>query len=306
MVTARRKVSDMYGRLIGFILLAVSGCAAAPCGLHHPAGPGDTLPGLAAFYYGEKDFAPAILMGTNSRSGDGFPYIGNPFSLPKGDLCIPDMEEAAQSRAQYDAYQRAIAATRVAEPSQEWRDLVVIQPNQSITVAAWMRQGEVIKFKDKAPGDTWVTVEPHLKEFCSEFARDHNAGIEDLTRRLEQRLGLPPADGDTTFVRIRLLRPGSKTIFRPCSDPATAVAHCEAGPPSGKDPSYSAWFTAQYYSAFGLPRPNLYPWTSLGYTFDWAQREDGSFKRFGESEFVIPKDAPIELLGAVSTADYCR
>ena len=48
--------------------------------------------------------------------------------------------------------------------------------------------------------------------------------------------------------------------------------------------------------------------TNLGYTFDWAPRGTASheFQRFGESEFVIPAGAPIEVIGATSTAEYCR
>jgi hypothetical protein len=291
----------MQARFIALALLAVSAFAAPPCTLRHPVVPGDTLSDLATFYYGSPDYAPAILIGTNSRTGEGFPYISNPFSPPKGDLCIPDAAEAQDSHARYATYLKAIAATSTTQPSQESGNLVTIPANQPVTVATWTRADQAAKLKDKAPNDIWVTVEPHLKEFCSAYSPK-----DDLTQRLEQRLGLPPAAGETTFVRIRLTRPDSKTVFRPCSDPATAVAHCQAGPPSGKDPAYTAWFTGQYYSAFGLPRPNLYPWTSLGYTFDWAQGDDGEFKRFGESEFVIPKGTPIEALGSMSTAEYCR
>ena len=39
----------------------------------------------------------------------------------------------------------------------------------------------------------------------------------------------------------------------------------------------------------------------------WRVRGDnGEFVRYGESEFVIPAGTPIEVLGAVSTAEYCR
>jgi hypothetical protein len=286
----------MQVRLLVLALLAASAFA-APCTLRHPAVPGDTLPKLATFYYGSPDFAPAILIGTNSRVSPELPYISNPFNLRKGDLCIPDTTEAEQSRATYAIYRKAIAATSTNQPAQEIYDLVVIPANQPVTVATWTRADQVAKYKDKAPNDIWVTVEPHLKEFCTPYARDHS----NLTERLEQRLGLPPAAGETTFVRLR-----TQKIFRPCSDPATTVAHCEAGPPSATDPAYTAWFTGQYYSAFGLPGPNLFPWTALGYTFDWAQGDDGEFKRFGESEFVIPKGTTIEFLGATTTEDYCR
>jgi hypothetical protein len=33
---------------------------------------------------------------------------------------------------------------------------------------------------------------------------------------------------------------------------------------------------------------------------------DNEFQKFGESEFVIRKGAPIEVVGAQSTAEYCK
>jgi hypothetical protein len=162
-------------------------------------------------------------------------------------------------------------------------------------------------YKDEAPQDIWVTIEPHLREFCSEFFRAHNGNADELTLRLEQRLGLPPSVGKTTFLRLRLAHPNPKTIFRPCADPATSAAHCEAGAPSEKnDPIYAAWFYRQYYMSYGLARPSPYPWTSLGYTYDWAQGSDGAFIRIGESEFVIPRGTPVEVVGAMTTAEYCK
>jgi hypothetical protein len=48
----------------------------------------------------------------------------------------------------------------------------------------------------------------------------------------------------------------------------------------------------------------------LGYTFDWAPgphaESDTDFQKYGESEFVIRKGAPVEILGALDTVDYCK
>ena len=58
------------------------------------------------------------------------------------------------------------------------------------------------------------------------------------------------------------------------------------------------------------PARPVSPWTSLGYTFDWALGPtDGTgqatFVRFGESEYVVPQDTPVTIVGAESSADYC-
>ena len=295
--------------LRGFFAVALFtlNCWAAPCFLSHTVAPGDTLTELGSFYLGSQDFASAILIATNSRTADGFAFISDPYSLKKGtSVCIPDAMEAGRSRARYESYQKAVAAMTVTQPWETSHSLVEIPSGREVTVATWTREAQVPKYKDAAPQDIWVTVEPHLKEFCRAFSKSHDQNADELTLRLEQRLGLPPAAGDTTFLRIRLRQATPKTIFRPCSDPATATAHCEAGPPSEKNADYAAWFYKQYYSAYGLPRPNLYPWTSLGYTFDWAQEASGEFVRYGESEFVIPAGTPIEVLQSVPTSEYCR
>ncbi len=297
----------MLAKFLAIALFGVSSYA-APCFLSHTVAPGDTLPDLGSFYFGNRDFASAILIATNSRASEGFSFISDPYRLAGGAaVCIPDALEAQRSRARYATYEKAVAGMTTTQPWETTQALVTFPSNKEVTVATWTRANQVGKYKDTAPQDTWITVEPHLKEFCRAFAKAHNGNADELTLRLEQRLGLPPAAGDTTLVRIRLRNVTPKTIFRPCSDPATGTAHCEAGPPSDKsNPEYAAWFYKQYYSSYGLPRPNLYPWTSLGYTFDWAQGGDGGFVRYGESEFVIPAGAPIEVLGSVSTAEYCR
>ena len=68
------------------------------------------------------------------------------------------------------------------------------------------------------------------------------------------------------------------------------------------------WFLNQYYSSYGQSLISEFPWTALGYTFDWAQDSSKAsrFERFGESEFVIRAGAPVEILGKeVATAEYC-
>jgi hypothetical protein len=288
------------------LLLSVS-CYAAPCLSTHRAAGGETLADLADYYFGDREYASAILLATNSRVSEGFPFVSDPNDLKKGLVCIPEPSEARRAHARYATYLRATAAMTATEPWETVHKLVEFPSGAPLEAATWVRLDQVARYRDKAPQDIWVTIEPHLKEFCSAFAKQHDGNTDELTLRLEQRLGLPPGAGKTTFLRLRLARATEKTIFRPCADPATDVTRCEAAGPSEKaNAAYAAWFYRQYYTAYGLPRPSPYPWTALGYTFDWSQGADGSFQRIGESEFVIPEGTPIEVLGSVSTAEYCR
>ena len=86
-------------------------------------------------------------------------------------------------------------------------------------------------------------------------------------------------------------------IFKPLVDPKALDGN------SKKVEQY--WLLSNYYWSFAPPYQ--YPWTSLGYSFDWAPREDGSedFVRWGESEFVIPPGVPIQFVSATDTVAYC-
>ena len=44
------------------------------------------------------------------------------------------------------------------------------------------------------------------------------------------------------------------------------------------------FFFEQYYNSYGTARPVMYPWTSLGYTFDWAP---GTVGLGGKVGFVV-------------------
>ena len=71
------------------------------------------------------------------------------------------------------------------------------------------------------------------------------------------------------------------------------------------------FFNRQYYGSYGAAEPTGYPWTSLGYTFDWAREEAGPsgrapFVRFGESEYVVPAETQIRVIGSETTAEYCE
>jgi hypothetical protein len=51
----------------------------------------------------------------------------------------------------------------------------------------------------------------------------------------------------------------------------------------------------------GEPRKS-YPWTALGYTYDWAPSAPG---HVGDSEFVAPQGTPVTVRAVVPTAEYC-
>jgi hypothetical protein len=204
--------------------------------------------------------------------------------------------------------------SRLATAATVSNSLVSIDPHKPVKVVTWMRGAQISAYKKdgkqwltNAPFDIWVTVVPNLQQFCRQYAAGHSVSLSQLTERLEQRLGLPPGAGKSDFMEITVTDPSTPNhLFRPCSVPSVNSSTCPPGlPAAAEGSSYKLWFLTQYYSSFGTAAPHSYPWTALGYTFDWGLSEDGGMVRYGESEFVIPQGAPIHIESVTNTQAYC-
>jgi len=173
-----------------------------------------------------------------------------------------------------------------------------------VSVVTWTSQETADKFYPPGPirvgVDVWVTRVPQLQEACAAFPAEPDA----LRLRLQQFLGLPAAPGERVVV---LLQVDPASILRPCPDPDPAKSECAAAFPPNTDTAYKAWFAEQVLSRYR--QPGGYPWTRLGYTYDWAPGsttvEPGS-TTVGASEFVIRKGSNVTVTEKVPTASYCH
>jgi hypothetical protein len=230
---------------------------------------------------------------------------------------------ARERRTPEEDYARAVGEAMQPTSSDLSRSLVSVSLDQPVKVVTWTRQKSISDYQGKtAPAykDTWVTVFPHLKTFCQDYVKSHGADPKQLSLRLEQRLGLPPATNYDTFVELTVDPKDISNFFRPCGDPSAATNGCEpllsrkpdelqadlraTDPKKKQEMGARYWFLNTYYNSFASSKQ--YPWTSLGYTFDWAPSEGGDhLVRFGESEFVIPAGAAIKFNSATDTVAYC-
>ncbi len=145
--------------------------------------------------------------------------------------------------------------------------------------------------------DSWVTVVPEIKTFFGDTVPE--------PLRVAQLLGLPPevaAEGGPREYKYMLeMWVSPQDLFRPCPDPEIFDTACElsfptdplhmhdpkdkvmatAGPDYGIFMIYTDWFTYQTNYSYNL-NDYPYPWTRLGYTYDW-----GSSNPVGLSEFVL-------------------
>ncbi len=139
--------------------------------------------------------------------------------------------------------------------------------------------------------EVWTTVAPQVQTFCQ---NDIAANV-DYVLRVEELLGLPPRNDKQWFVEL-WAKPTD--IFRPSPDPEIDDSKAELDFPPDVDPAHVAWFNNLLATSYG---PNGYPWTRLGYTYDWGKRSGIE----GLSEFVIRKGAKVTVHAAIANSDYC-
>jgi hypothetical protein len=135
---------------------------------------------------------------------------------------------------------------------------------------------------DTVDEDTWVTLVPEVRDSCAGFG-------SALRLRINQLLGLPPHAGDTLMVEMTV---PLDSVFRPVADPApttkypcgeTLQAQCGERFPAGVQPRHVRWMADNLLTKWRVP--NGYPWTRLGYTYNW---HPGS-PRYGASEYLVRK-----------------
>ncbi|MCE1190243.1 MAG: hypothetical protein LWX56_14030 [Ignavibacteria bacterium] len=125
-------------------------------------------------------------------------------------------------------------------------------------------------------GPVWVTMAPQLKQWFS----TNFTGKGDCYLRAEQLLGLPPHTGDSTIVELWVR---AEDLYRPAYD--NSITTTSSGIyMTDTNKAYINWFNGNIiYSYFPQKGQKWYPWTRLGYTYDWGNPK----KHVGLSEFVL-------------------
>ena len=221
---------------------------------------------------------------------------------------------AAQHPAFYQtdlqkAYLSAIVDAQIADQTEISHNLVAIVPsneklvwknrtdaqNATLLVVTWTNYNgydDKIGQSVQISRDVWVTTAPEIKNFCKKLNGNRSL-------RLEQLLGLPPKAGKTKFVEM-WVKPND--LFRPSADPE--ISDCEAETEFRRpnkfvtvSDEYIKWYNDLKMQSYGA---NGYPWTRLGYTYDWGDNH----RHIGLSEFVIMPGATVEINSISSTTDY--
>jgi len=183
------------------------------------------------------------------------------------------------------------------EPGLVWEQ----EPGQSrvlvVTWTQWEGYDDKVEEEMDLTRPVWVTLVPDLQSFCRSYRPRPKRSL-DL--RLEQLLGLPPSNDKTRFAELWA---DPKALYRPCPDPEVTDQECGLEFPRGGGnlvvlDEYQRWFENQKESSYG---EGGYPWTRLGYTYDWGGR--GTV--VGLSELIVPAGATVKVRDVLSTEDYC-
>jgi hypothetical protein len=147
----------------------------------------------------------------------------------------------------------------------------------------------------------WVTLAPEVRDRCKQWGLSGEA----LTRRLNQLLGLPSQSSyqrvfiEFSIPAMAMTRPcvgaGTDAQGRPVCQPALGVNWQKAD----KAQSFAALTMASSYTSKGG-----YPFTRLGYTYDWGL--DAQPDHYGASEFVVTPSSPATVLRQATADEYCR
>ena len=142
-------------------------------------------------------------------------------------------------------------------------------------------------------GKTWVSIPFEMKQFIA----NNNIDTSQKILRYEQLLGLPQNSRKKWFVEM-WVKPTD--LFRPSSDSEIFDCRAELDFSADTPPSYQyiQWFVENKISSYY--GQNKYPWTRLGYTYDWGNQNS----EIGLSEFVIEKNAVVIIKSVAATLDY--
>jgi hypothetical protein len=209
------------------------------------------------------------------------------------------------------AYQHSITDAMSPDTSKIYTDLIQIDSDNKdliwktidgedyLLVVTW--KGDVSFYKkyiDSAyfPTGThpiWITTSPEL------LNRMKTMQVKDVDMRLKQLIGLPPSSVYKYFVEF-WVKPVD--LFRPCPDNEITDKQCDLCYPANTDSTYQAWVDGNRVSRYyNCPLDEKYPWTQLGYTYDWAPSNKS---HIGLSEFVIGENKKIIINKIYTTQEY--
>lgn len=168
-----------------------------------------------------------------------------------------------------------------------------------VTLTTWTGYADSVGNPMTLTREVWLTPAPQLKDFCTAYVAQ--TGGADPGLRMLQYLGMPPQQSSLTVATMMV---PLDDMFRPAPDPridttGSVFADPASLPANPAYPNYADWYRLQKALAYDPGNP--YPWTGLGWTYDWGDPDH----HVGASEYVVRQGSTVEVLAAQTPMDYC-
>lgn len=137
--------------------------------------------------------------------------------------------------------------------------------------------------------DIFVTSAAEFRAACAAWTGRFRAG------RMEQLLGLPL---DTSKTLVVAFWADPSALFRPCPDAEVTDTACQLDFPPGTTDAHRAWIEDLRSKSYGT---DGYPWTQLGYTYDWGKDDEQ-----GLSEFVLASGSTVTVAWSGGLDELCK
>jgi len=209
-------------------------------------------------------------------------------------------------------YQNAIADAAYPSREEIYNQLVAINNQNTSLISKQINNQEYILvctwkgdtsyyFNNKETGfyntgkyPIWVTVAPELLN----WAKQQTTTPTQL--RLKQLFGLPSDSYKEYFIEF-WVKPSD--LFRPCPDAEITDNVCQICFDANATNDHKNWINqTRLGSYFNCELNKNYPFTALGYTYDWGNDQN----HVGLSEFVIKENANIVVHKIYATQNYLK
>ncbi len=209
-----------------------------------------------------------------------------PHTEPEKDLYAKAMVDAKEAEA--DEIETLVTLTPES-------DMVTWNENKTkVLLLSWHEDPESFIAGESftcTNGDIWAFTDKEILFWYDENAK----GVSDWELRLKQLIGLPEI---TEYTHVSAFWVDIDEVIRPAYQldvTEQMSADLLDGSALG---AHKPWFDENAEYSYSEETP--YPWTRLGYTYDWA--DNG--KEYGLSEFLILADSVIEVEWTKSTDEF--
>ncbi len=225
--------------------------------------------------------------------------------LGMGTMSLIDGKKGADSSGQ-DLQMLYISAVEDAAFAEAEEIMPLVSLTKDDPLVTWDESGERVllctwhNYPESYPagktvtldwGNVWTFTPDELaQKYKAEFSQ-----VSDWELRLNQIIGFAPDSEHSTFTTFWV---APSDVCRPACqpDPASGEMKTQLDQDSAEE-SYTLWFNENILDSYFY---GAYPWTRLGYTYDWA--DNGS--EYGLSEFLIRQGAEVEVVDTRTTEEF--